>query len=55
MDAGLRRNFLDGRPNDEAKAVKAFVSRNAENALKTKPKVRDLSCIRLILTFVTLC
>lgn len=50
MDAGLRRDFLDGTSNNEAKAVKAFVSKNAENALKTKPKVRDLSCIRLILS-----
>lgn len=50
MEAGLRRDFLDGTSNNEAKAVKAFVSKNAENALKTKPKVRDLSCIRLILS-----
>ena len=36
----MRKQFLSGVPNDERKAVKAFVKTNAENALKTKPKVR---------------
>jgi uncharacterized protein (DUF2461 family) len=36
----LRREFFDGIPDDEDKAVKAFVSQNSESALKTKPKVR---------------
>ncbi|KAL2002227.1 hypothetical protein VTN02DRAFT_374 [Thermoascus thermophilus] len=38
-DAGMRREFFKGIPDDEEKAVKAFVSQNQENALKTKPKV----------------
>lgn len=36
---GLRREFFKGIPDDERKAVKAFVSQNQESALKTKPKV----------------
>ena len=39
MEEPLRREFLSLATN-EAKAVKAFVSSNSENALKTKPKVR---------------
>lgn len=39
MEEGLRRDFLKGAPKSEVKAVKAFVAGNAENALKTKPKV----------------
>ncbi|QKX57050.1 uncharacterized protein TRUGW13939_04158 [Talaromyces rugulosus] len=35
---GLRREFFKGIPDDERKAVKAFVSQNQESALKTKPK-----------------
>ena len=38
-DAALRKTILGGVPNDEKKAVKAFALQNAENALKTKPKV----------------
>jgi hypothetical protein len=38
-DEGLRREFFKGIPDDERKAVKAFVSQNQESALKTKPKV----------------
>ena len=37
----MRKEFLSGVPKDEGKAVKAFVKANAENALKTKPKVCD--------------
>ena len=39
MDERLRKEFLNGATR--AKAAKAFVSGNSENALKTKPKVRD--------------
>ncbi|EEA26944.1 conserved hypothetical protein [Talaromyces marneffei ATCC 18224] len=38
-NADLRREFFNGIPDDERKAVKAFVSHNQESALKTKPKV----------------
>ena len=37
-EAPLRKEFLSSAAN-EAKAIKAFVSSNSENALKTKPKV----------------
>ncbi|KAE8557324.1 hypothetical protein EYB25_002031 [Talaromyces marneffei] len=37
-NADLRREFFNGIPDDERKAVKAFVSHNQESALKTKPK-----------------
>ncbi|EED19344.1 conserved hypothetical protein [Talaromyces stipitatus ATCC 10500] len=37
-NAGLRREFFKGIPDDERKAVKAFVDQNQESALKTKPK-----------------
>ncbi|KAL4917771.1 hypothetical protein BDW62DRAFT_201555 [Aspergillus aurantiobrunneus] len=36
--SGMRREFFDGIPDDEDKAVKAFVSQNSESALKTRPK-----------------
>lgn len=39
----LRKTILGVAANDEKKAIKAFASHNAENALKTKPKV----CVRL--------
>jgi hypothetical protein len=46
---GLRKEFLKGAPKNDAKAVKAFVASNAENALKTKPKVSPhLSLLRSI-------
>jgi hypothetical protein len=35
----LRKEFFSSATN-ETKAIKAFVSSNSENALKTKPKVR---------------
>lgn len=38
-DAGLRKEFFGGIADDEKKAVRAFVSQSAENALKRKPKV----------------
>lgn len=34
----LRKEFFGGIPSDEKKAMKAFVSMNTENMLKTKPK-----------------
>ena len=40
MEPGIRKEVLGGVPKDETKAIKAFVSQNRENALKTKPKVR---------------
>jgi hypothetical protein len=38
-DEGIRREFLDNAGKTDAQVVKAFVKANAENALKTKPKV----------------
>ena len=38
-DEAVRRDFLKGVPKNDAKVVKAFVSANASNALKTRPKV----------------
>jgi hypothetical protein len=38
-NAAMRREILKGIPDDEDKAVKAFVKQNQESALKTKPKV----------------
>ena len=40
-DAALRTTILGVIPNDAKKAIMAFASQNAENALKTKPKVRQ--------------
>ena len=37
----LRKDILNVNANDEKKAVKAFTTSNAENALKTKPKGYD--------------
>lgn len=37
--AAMRKEFFEGIPNDEERAVKAFVKHNQENMLKTKPKV----------------
>lgn len=42
-EAALRKTILGVAANDEKKAIKAFASHNAENALKTKPKVCDVS------------
>lgn len=52
LDEGLRKEFFDGIPADEAKAVKAFTACNAGNALKSKPKGfeadhKDISLLRL--------
>jgi hypothetical protein len=39
MDDEMRKSFLKGAPKQESKAIKAFCASNAENMLKTKPKV----------------
>lgn len=39
LDKAVRTEFFDGIPDDEKKAIKAFVELNKENMLKTKPKV----------------
>lgn len=39
MGDGMRKSFLSRSPKNEAKAVRAFVASNSDNALKTKPKV----------------
>ena len=39
VDPGIRKHYLGGTSKDEKKAVKAFCTQNAENALKTRPKV----------------
>lgn len=44
LEDGVRKEFLGGVHKNDAKAVKAFVSNNAANALKTKPKVRLCCC-----------
>jgi hypothetical protein len=38
-DANIRKEFLGGVVENDLQAVKKFVAHNAENALKTKPKV----------------
>lgn len=43
LEPGIRKEMFGGIPGDEKKAVKAFVSQNGENALKTKPKVSTIS------------
>lgn len=42
---GVRKEFLKGAPKNDAKAIKAFVGSNADNALKTKPKVSSSAII----------
>jgi len=42
-DARVRKHIFGGIPHDEKKAIKAFAESNAENALKTKPKVCPLN------------
>lgn len=39
IEDALRKDFLGGA-GTESKAIRAFISGNSENALKTKPKVR---------------
>lgn len=45
MEPQIRKEILGGISDDEKKAVKAFVSQNGENALKTKPKVSGVSYV----------
>ena len=47
MNSALQKEFLGGATKSDAKAVKAFVAGNSENALKTKPKVRTY-CLRCV-------
>lgn len=35
-NARIRKEFFEGIPNDEKKAVRAFAKKNAESALKTR-------------------
>jgi hypothetical protein len=42
MDKNLHKTFFPGVKHDEKKVVAAFIARNSENALKTKPKVMCL-------------
>lgn len=44
----MRREILNGIPDADEKAVRAFVDQNKESALKVKPKV---SAIFLFLSF----
>lgn len=47
-DARIRKAFFGGVAENEKKAVQAFVGQNAENALKTKPKVSLSHLLSLI-------
>lgn len=40
-NAGIRKEFLGGVPDNEAKVVKKFVAQSSQGALKTKPKVSE--------------
>ena len=55
MNSRLQMEFLGGETKSEAKAVKAFVSSNSENALKTKPKVRTHDSSEVCLMRVPTC
>ncbi|GME49914.1 Protein fam92a1 [Neofusicoccum parvum] len=51
-NARIRKEFFEGIPNDEKKAVRAFAKKNAESALKTRPQGydkehRDIELLRL--------
>lgn len=52
MNSAIRKHIFGGIGKDEKKAIKAFCKQNAENALKTKPKVSSqtllTACARLI-------
>lgn len=50
MAPSMRSDFLGGVAREEGKVVKAFVGMNAENALKTKPKVNGIFKPPLLLT-----
>lgn len=38
-NAGIRKEFLEAVPDNDAKVVKKFVAQSSQGALKTKPKV----------------
>jgi len=42
LDARLRKEFLGGASSNEKAVVEAFAAQNQGNALKTKPKVRNI-------------
>ena len=42
VDPMIRKECFKGCPKDEKKAIKAFVEANKENALKTRPKARNI-------------
>ncbi|KAE9979789.1 hypothetical protein BLS_009471 [Venturia inaequalis] len=51
-NAGIRREFLEGVPDNDAKVVKKFVAQSSQSALKTKPKGfdadhKDIDLLRL--------
>lgn len=48
-ESPLRREFLNGASDDDEAVVKAFAHANRESALKTKPKVCDVSWLSLSL------
>ncbi|TID19354.1 hypothetical protein E6O75_ATG06692 [Venturia nashicola] len=39
--AGIRKEFLEGVPDNDAKVVEKFVAQSSQGALKTKPKGFD--------------
>lgn len=43
LDPAMRKHLLGGVRNDEKQAITAFTKQNQENALKSKPKVRDVN------------
>ena len=47
-DARIRKAFFGGVAENEKMVVQAFVGQNAENALKTKPKVSLSHLLSLI-------
>lgn len=40
-DPAMRKHILGGIAKDEKKAMQVFAGQNQDNALKTKPKVRQ--------------
>jgi hypothetical protein len=41
-NANIRKEFMEGVPDNDVKVVKRFVTQNLESALKTKPKVSSI-------------
>lgn len=44
----IRKDFFGGIPDNEKKAVKAFIQNNQEGMLKTKPKVSPFVHLRCL-------